>query len=30
MIEKIMKTVKRGNKKRSRNITIGAGLGYKF
>ena len=30
MIEKIMKEVKRGNKKRSRNITIGVGLEYKF
>ena len=28
MIEKIMKTVKRGNKKRSRNITIGAVIGF--
>ena len=30
MIEKIMKEVKSSNKKRSRNITIGAGIGYKF
>ncbi len=30
MIEKIMKAVKRNNKRRGRNITIGAGLGYKF
>ncbi|WP_462335580.1 autotransporter outer membrane beta-barrel domain-containing protein, partial [Fusobacterium varium] len=28
MIEKIMKAVKRGNKKRSRNITIGAVIGF--
>ena len=30
MIEKIMKAVKSSNKRRGRNITIGAGLGYKF
>ena len=28
MIEKVMKAVKRGNKKRSRNITIGAVIGF--
>ena len=28
MIEKIMKAVKRGNKKRSRNITIGTVIGF--
>ena len=28
MIEKVMKAVKRGNKKRSRNITIGAVVGF--
>ena len=28
MIEKIMKAVKRGNKKRSINITVGAVLGF--
>ena len=28
MIEKMMKAVKRGNKKRSRNITIGAVVGF--
>ena len=28
MIEKIMKTVKRGNKRRGRNITIGAVIGF--
>ena len=30
MIEKIMKAVKSSNKRRGRNITIGAGLGDKF
>jgi hypothetical protein len=30
MIEKVMEVVKSSNKKRSRNITIGAGLGDKF
>jgi len=30
VIEKVMEVVKSSNKKRSRNITIGAGLGDKF
>ena len=30
MIEKVMKAVKRGNKRRGRNITIGAVIGFQI